>query len=63
MIKRLLMNGKSVERLQELTNEHALPVDITIGRPEGRLFDVLLVYCERDETLIEWMIERSTETI
>lgn len=63
MIKRLLMNGKSVERLQELTHEHALPVDITIGRPAGRLYDVLLVYCERDETLVEWMIERSTETI
>ena len=37
---------------------HNLPVNIVVGKNEGRLKMLTLSYDERDEALVDWLIYR-----
>lgn len=39
---------------------HNLPIGIVVGKNEGKLKTLTLSYDERDEALVNWIIERVT---
>lgn len=46
---------------KELLNavyNHNLPINIVVGRNEGKLKMLTLSYDERDEKLVDWIIDR-----
>lgn len=56
--KQLALAPKLVKELLNAVCNHNLPINIVVGRNEGSLKMITLSYDERDEGLVDWIINR-----
>lgn len=56
--RQIALAPKLYKELLTAVYNHSLPVNIVVGKNEGRLKMLTLTYDERDEGLVDWLIER-----
>ncbi|MBR6750367.1 MAG: hypothetical protein IKM10_07770 [Bacteroidaceae bacterium] len=56
--RQIALAPKLYKELLTVVYNHNLPINIQVQKNEGRLKMLTLSYDERDEKLIDWIIER-----
>ena len=56
--RQIALASKLYKELLTVVYNHNLPINIQVQKNEGRLKMLTLSYDERDEKLIDWIIER-----
>lgn len=56
--RQIALAPKLCKELLRVVYNHNLPVNIVVGRNEGKLKMLTLSYDERDEALVDWLINR-----
>ena len=56
--RQIALASKLYQELMNAVYNHNLPVNIVVGKNEGRLKMLTLSYDERDEALVDWLIYR-----
>lgn len=56
--RQIALAPKLYKELLTVVYNHNLPINIQVHKNEGRLKMLTLSYDERDEKLIDWIIER-----
>ena len=56
--RQIALSPKLYKELLTVVYNHNLPINIEVHKNEGRLKMLTLSYDERDEKLIDWIIER-----
>lgn len=56
--RQIALASKLYKELLTVVYNHNLPINIEVHKNEGRLKMLTLSYDERDEKLVDWIIER-----
>lgn len=56
--RQIALAPKNCKELVNAVTNYNLPINIIVHRSHGRLKEITLTYDERDEGLVDWIIER-----
>ncbi len=63
MKREILINSKCIDTLNRLWEEHDVPVNMAVGRCENGVTMVTFNYEDKDETVVDWMIDRAISAL